>query len=1132
MSGVGRRHVVLVETPTVRGADAVEEIVAAGHELSFVTQDLDGYGPALADRIRRAATRVVDRVDLPLDVALDGRLGTTPPDGVICRDERLLHACARYAASLGLPHEHVEVARLLEDKAAVRARLDAVLPVANPRWREVASVRELPSVLRAVGLPAVVKPARFSGWSIGVSVVRSAAALEAAVESLLAGHQRGAGAQGALVEEFVPGRLVSAELLVEEGHPHLLGFAERLPAPVGTTAELGGWFPAVFPGAGSARDLVDAVIGSLGVRRSALHIELLMTPSRPVLVEVNGRMAGHVVAQQISRALDRSVALDLVDLATGHPVRPVGEPVSVVALQHLHRARPGRVTRSLPPGAPPLPGVIDHDVQVGAGDEVPALRSNTDRYGFLLGEGVTARDARRAAAGAAAALERHLGVVDAPRPGPASRPTAGDHVLLLLRPADADAAEVELDRLLTALAVAATGVSVLVVGGDPAAVDRAHAVWSARCRGGWLQPDEGVGLPDAVAALHARSPLAAIVPSSVDLRSEAADLATGLSGETSGPVTVALVGPPSDAGGTVGIVGRSGSCTWLGRATGTTVDGAADCLQYPGDEPAELPWIGPADQGVLGLVRRTPGGEVLVGLDAATLALLDAVHLRDVLAGALLAALHDVPVDTARRTGTAVRALLTAPAGPGRVVEVVDAAELFWRPEVHELHVRLAVGDQLPPGPPRVLADAVVVAATATGARAAAGQVVRALTCRVAHEDRRHVVLLDRLGTSSYLDPAGRPVLPPQEVRLTVLTSASTGPLEAVADTVINADVFDHGAVEHHVRAVHAVQPVDRVAAVSERLLRPAAALRGLLGVPGPDLARTALFVDKAHMKRLAQGAGIRCARGLVVRRSSELHEALERHGRVVVKPRASSGSQGVRMIADQQEARAWLLETWVPGRYLVEEAVLAPMCHVDAVVQDGAVLAWDVSVYARDTLALRRGESLSSTTTDDATLRTRAGQLLQQVVRTWQVEASVLHLEAFCTPGALTFCEVAARPGGAGVSAAFRATRGLDLDHAQLALHAGVDVERLRRDPVAPCAGWTVTYAARSGRLAVLDDSAVRDRAFARSCAAQVGGPVSASAYSGSGVITHVFAEDTARQVRRLVEEAEGTVAVVVEEE
>lgn len=825
-------HIVLVETTAVCGFDIVEEMANAGIEVSFVAQDINRHltlhGPS---KVARAARLIgVPELGQPCDLAalLRDRLGPNKPDGVICRDEIFARDVANLTQAYGLPGESDATAVLLSDKSAVRDCLKKA-GLGSLQWRRVRSVEEALQAGREIGYPLVVKPVS-GGFSLGVTIVfdeQGLAAALTAAEQAFGGAA--AGQPAVLLEEFAPGKLVSAEMLVQNGQPLLLGFAERLPCPPGVTAEVGGHFPARFEQLDAARAFAENVVRVLGIRNSAVHMEMMITPKGPELVEVNGRIAGYVVMQQMSHALARSITMDLVAMATGTPLAPLGEPVATVAIRPLWSDRAGTVTNILPP-APLSADIVMHGLSVKPGSRVAPLRSNSDRFGFVMALGVDQQDATETAAQAAQQLLQRLAIV----------------------------------------------------------------------------PDEEAQSSNAASA----------------------------------------------------------------------------------SQP-----------------------------------------------------------DTSQAEG----------------------------------------------------------------------------------RERTHVLLLDRVGPIGWMLRDGSPLLPPDRYRLSVVTSSGEGSNVpcAAPDFITRMDVFDHAAVTNAANAIHADFSIQRVATLSERLLAPAAALRRRFVTPGDTPVMVNRFIDKAVMKQLARRAGIRCAEGHVVHTPDDLLQLLKRHAKVVVKPRASSGSQGVAVIASELDAHTWLEQHYVAGQFLAEGFVEGEMCHIDALVWNGAI-TWDMSCYLRDTMAYQRGQPLSSVTVGDAQLRAAAGELLHQVVDAWQVRAAVLHLEAFVNPDGLVFCEVAARPGGAGVVEAFEATRGINLDHAKILLDCGEDPRRLLVQPAAEHAGYTVHYC-HAGVLEHFDDSQVAERAFHRRVAALPGQTVLQSRFSGTGLSTHIFAGDTPQAVLDLIRLAESSIRFAV---
>ncbi|WP_107090156.1 ATP-grasp domain-containing protein [Streptomyces sp. WM6372] len=1129
-------HVVLLETAYVRGFDVVADMAGDGIEVTFVTERLDAYRANAGFELLERAARVVEVPDLSggqdLAALLRGRLGPHPVDGVICRDENLLHGAARFARDLGLPHESLEAARLLGDKSAVRERLGKA-GIGSLRWRRAVTEEEGLAAVDEIGLPCVIKPP--SGrYSVGVTVAwtrEQAAAGLAAVLGAPYGDGDGGGGGGggerpvALVEEYAVGRHVSAELLVQDGRVVLYGFAERIPAAPGTTAELGGHFPARFPGMGAARRFVLDTVEALGVRASALHVELLVTPTGPELIEVNGRIAGHVVTRQMSLALDRSVARDLVALATGAPVEDAAPPVTTVALHALWSAADG-IVRGTVPAFRELPaGVVDCEVTVGPGDRVPALGTNHDRFGYLMVRGADAATAVRVAAEAAALVQESLRIeplAAAERePAPEHDSAGGEHVVLLLDGGD------PVERIVAAAGAVTARLTVLRR--DELTFDAVRARFLAE---------------------HERRPVAAVLSWSGAYEREARELralaagaarAGGAGSEELGELDglleeLAFVSDPvrtvlalAAAGGRVDVLASIDE-----SGDHAAEDGSSERRLTAGPVPARLlarTEEAVRDAGIEGPARVVFGARdtrplVLPGFDRQVLDLYDAAHRRSLVTAAAESALGR-PVRAALPDAGRVAIQRHVLSGPGRfrVVAATAAEQLYDTPELAS--VRTPLDREGVHSGPVVRLEYTVAAPDTVRAEQAVARIERSLLWKTEPADRTHVLLLDRIGPRVWTRDDGSPLLDPDRFRVSVLSSAAGNTTGSAADFAARTDVFDPDGVRALAGAVHALYPVDRVATVSERLLEPAAELRARLGTPGSDPATARKFVDKAVMKRIARRAGIRAAEGHLVHTPEDVTDLFARHGRVVVKPRDGSGSFGVSVLTDARQVERWVREEFSPGTHLCEGFVAGDMCHIDAVVYEGEVI-WDVSRYVSDTLAVSRVEPLSSVSVADPAVRAAARELLGQVVDAWQVSAGVLHLEAFLDESGFTFCEVAGRPGGAGVREAFLATTGIDLFHAKILTDVGLDPRAGRLAPVGAYAGWTVHFTV-GGILLDFDDSAVAQDAYYRNVPYRIGDVVPAQPFSGTGASTHVFAHDSHEEVQRLVARAEREVRLVI---
>ncbi len=327
---------------------------------------------------RAVADRVID-LDFTRTDELCRVLGALhaerPVRCVLSMTERGLLPAAVAGRHLGLPGTAVETVARLRDKAAMRTCLadsrDAVPAVTG---RSVADVLAFGA---AHGYPCVVKPVDGSG-SLGVVRVDRPQEVAATVA-----EQRGA---AFLVEAFLAGPEYSVETLSAGGRHQVVaitekflssGFVEvghvvpaRVPAPVAAT--LGA----------AAVELLDRV----GLRDGAGHTEVVLTGAGPRVVESHNRVGGDRINELVRIATGLDLVAGAVELAL-HGVAPAagGVPARRAAAIRFLTPRPGRV-RSIK-GLDEVrahPDVVEVEVAVEVGDQVPPLRQSADRAGFVL----------------------------------------------------------------------------------------------------------------------------------------------------------------------------------------------------------------------------------------------------------------------------------------------------------------------------------------------------------------------------------------------------------------------------------------------------------------------------------------------------------------------------------------------------------------------------------------------------------------------------------------------------------------------------------------------------------------------------------------------------------------------------
>ncbi|MGH9026417.1 MAG: ATP-grasp domain-containing protein [Acidimicrobiia bacterium] len=310
-----------------------------------------------------------------------------PVDGVLTVSEPLLRPTAEIAARLGLRyHNSQDAARILTDKFEQREALRRH-GMATPRHASLAAPDDLEPGLDAVGLPAVLKPA-FGAGSMLIFRIDSKAELEAHYAEAMARRERSELLRGVSprfdLEEVIEsdnwhrdgryGSYVSVETLMFGGEFHALAVSDRT-RPLPPFRETGLMLPSRLP-PDRRSELIDVARGAteaFGVTDGPLHIEVMMTPTGPCVIEVNGRLGGSIpyIFRQVS---DVDLFREIAKIALGIAPNTAPEFDGHGGMFNVHVPAEGRVQRVRGiEEAEQIPGVRQLMVGVHAGDWVSNL---------------------------------------------------------------------------------------------------------------------------------------------------------------------------------------------------------------------------------------------------------------------------------------------------------------------------------------------------------------------------------------------------------------------------------------------------------------------------------------------------------------------------------------------------------------------------------------------------------------------------------------------------------------------------------------------------------------------------------------------------------------------------------------
>jgi biotin carboxylase len=303
-------------------------------------------------------------------------LADGPVDGVVAFSEPHVVAAALLAEELGLPGPGVRAAVVSRNKLMQRELFHRA-GLAQPDHHHARAVDS--AVEFAAGrYPVVAKPLSGMG-SRGVEVVND----EAELRAWAAGHQDGA---TFLVEAFLDGPEVSVEAILVDGAVQFRNVTAKTVTDLPYRVELAHHVPADVPaGTLDAIDVVLArVTGAMGMRTGIVHLELILRPDGPYVVEIATRTPGDYLMDVIEAATGVDLYDKVVAAACGLPLE-IGESGPDLASVWFPTPPEGKVTSI--EGVEQIertPGVVKIEIDVLPGDEVHALRSSMDRVGMVI----------------------------------------------------------------------------------------------------------------------------------------------------------------------------------------------------------------------------------------------------------------------------------------------------------------------------------------------------------------------------------------------------------------------------------------------------------------------------------------------------------------------------------------------------------------------------------------------------------------------------------------------------------------------------------------------------------------------------------------------------------------------------
>ena len=409
-------HVAMIES-TSPGVHAFEAAQRRGYRTTFVRSRGAHevlYQGALADRVFGAADEIIEVTDSADEAVLERALrdlhARHPIDAVITTWQASVVPLAHAARNLGLRFTDERAARFGAQKDLGRQRLvEAGVPsIAFAMVHDRAGAR---AASERIGFPLVVKPTCGVG-KLFTQIVRDPAQLDEAVRAYEEDRrtapsvlQRGFD-HGLLLEEHMQGRMVSAEVGVSGGAPFVIAVTARRRARHNEILELGSTMPAPLSDDDEAATRAYAldVTRAFGLDVGMFHVEIMLTPNGPRLIELNPRIAGGSLPQALGRSLGASLFDLLLDIHLGLPLRlPTAPPIPLAMIRFASRDGGVVAPHDLGWLADYEANLVELSFTAKPGQVVPAATGNLDYFGTMM---IRAETAARADAIADEILDR------------------------------------------------------------------------------------------------------------------------------------------------------------------------------------------------------------------------------------------------------------------------------------------------------------------------------------------------------------------------------------------------------------------------------------------------------------------------------------------------------------------------------------------------------------------------------------------------------------------------------------------------------------------------------------------------------------------------------------------------------
>lgn len=383
------KKILIVEALTSNGMELVKTAKSMGLEVHVATHEdvFETYSSELKKMIDRSVfVDFKNKIDAIEKLVLYGRKFNI--GGVISGFEFTSDIVTEVANKLGLKSNDVEKAEYGRNKELMYSAFDSN-SIHTGKHRVANSFDELEVVCTEMPLPLIVKPIANSG-SCGVFKVSNSDEIMIAWEEIKKfKYEFPHGIElpsGCIVQEYIPGREYSAEVIVQNCLSHVVTLVDKKTSGNGYFAETGHVLP--FENLEilkKFKDDVNRIATALGVENGIMHVEFKVYDNKIYIIEAATRMAGDYIPRLLKEARGISLAEMYINVALGQEIR-TNELSNRYASIHFLTSLESGIILSIN-GLENIENdnrVLEINIEKGKGDFIESSHDNLARIGYVI----------------------------------------------------------------------------------------------------------------------------------------------------------------------------------------------------------------------------------------------------------------------------------------------------------------------------------------------------------------------------------------------------------------------------------------------------------------------------------------------------------------------------------------------------------------------------------------------------------------------------------------------------------------------------------------------------------------------------------------------------------------------------